>query len=38
MQTVLELETVNVGHGMGNMQFHKVPAKVPYWQSILMCI
>lgn len=36
MQTILELETMNFGHGMGNMQFHKVPVKVPYWQSILM--
>lgn len=36
MQTILELETMNFGDGMGNMQFHKVPVKVPYWQAILM--
>lgn len=36
MQTIFNLETTNLGHGMGNMQFCKVPVKVPYWQSILM--
>jgi len=36
MQTILELETMNLGHGMGSMQFHQVPVKVLYGQSILM--
>lgn len=36
MQTLLELETVDVRHGMGNKQFPEVLVKVPYWQSILI--